>query len=57
MGNPDGATPQVVVDELVQAARNDPANHRYSMSKGIPKSARRDLQTLQAELQRRSRSG
>lgn len=36
MGNPDGATPQVVVDKLVQAA-NIPDNHRYSMSKGIPK--------------------
>jgi alanine-synthesizing transaminase len=35
MGNPDGATPQPVVDELIQAAQN-PANHRYSMSRGIP---------------------
>src|SRR5258705_4063287 len=36
MGNPDGATPQPVVDKLAEAARN-PRNHRYSMSKGIPK--------------------
>jgi len=36
MGNPDGATPQPVVDKLVEAARN-PRNHRYSMSRGIPK--------------------
>src|ERR1039457_4042110 len=36
MGNPDGATPQVVVDKLVEAARN-PRNHRYSMSRGIPR--------------------
>jgi alanine-synthesizing transaminase len=34
MGNPDGATPQVVVDKLVEAARN-PRNHRYSVSRGI----------------------
>jgi len=36
MGNPDGATPDAVVDKLVEAARN-PANHRYSMSRGIPR--------------------
>lgn len=36
MGNPDGATPDPVVDKLVEAARN-PANHRYSMSRGIPR--------------------
>jgi alanine-synthesizing transaminase len=35
MGNPDGATPRVVVSKLVEAARN-PRNHRYSLSKGIP---------------------
>ena len=35
MGNPDGATPQPVVDKLVEAARN-PRNHRYSVSRGIP---------------------
>ncbi len=34
MGNPDGATPEPVVDKLVEAAR-DPANHRYSVSRGI----------------------
>lgn len=36
MGNPDGATPPVVVNKLVEAAAN-PRNHRYSMSRGIPK--------------------
>jgi alanine-synthesizing transaminase len=36
MGNPDGATPQVVVDKLIEAARN-PKNHRYSVSRGIQK--------------------
>jgi len=36
MGNPDGATPGPVVDKLIEAARN-PANHRYSMSRGIPR--------------------
>lgn len=36
MGNPDGATPRVVVQKLVEAARNA-RNHRYSQSRGIPK--------------------
>lgn len=36
MGNPDGETPRAVVDKLVEAARN-PRNHRYSMSRGIPR--------------------
>ena len=36
MGNPDGATPRVVVEQLVEAARNA-RNHRYSQSRGIPK--------------------
>jgi alanine-synthesizing transaminase len=34
MGNPDGTTPQPVVDKLIEAARN-PRNHRYSVSRGI----------------------
>jgi alanine-synthesizing transaminase len=36
MGNPDGPTPRVIVNKMIEAARN-PRNHRYSMSKGIPK--------------------
>src|SRR5258706_6989674 len=36
MGNPDGATPRPVVTKLVEAARNA-RNHRYSVSRGIPK--------------------
>jgi alanine-synthesizing transaminase len=36
MGNPDGATPRVVVNKLIEASRN-PRNHRYSQSRGIPK--------------------
>ena len=36
MGNPDGATPRPVVNKLIEAARN-PRNHRYSMSRGIPR--------------------
>ena len=36
MGNPDLAPPQVVVDKLVEAARN-PRNSRYSTSRGVPK--------------------
>jgi len=35
MGNPDGPTPDIIVDKLVEAARNS-RNHRYSLSKGIP---------------------
>lgn len=35
MGNPDGETPKIIVDKLIEAARN-PKNHRYSMSRGIP---------------------
>ena len=34
MGNPDGATPRVIVNKLVEAARNA-RNHRYSQSRGI----------------------
>ena len=34
MGNPDGPTPRIVVNKLIEAARN-PRNHRYSQSKGI----------------------
>ena len=34
MGNPDMATPDHIVDKLVEAARN-PRNHRYSASRGI----------------------
>jgi len=36
MGNPDLPTPQRIVDKLKEAA-DKPANHRYSLSKGIPK--------------------
>jgi alanine-synthesizing transaminase len=35
MGNPDGATPDIIVEKLIEAARQ-PKNHRYSMSRGIP---------------------
>jgi alanine-synthesizing transaminase len=36
MGNPDIPTPQPVVAKLQEAAEN-PRNHRYSASKGLPK--------------------
>lgn len=36
MGNPDIPTPDAVVDKLKEAAEN-PRNHRYSASRGIPK--------------------
>ena len=36
MGNPDGATPEPVVKKMIEAVKN-PRNHRYSMSRGIPR--------------------
>lgn len=36
MGNPDGPTPQHIIDKLCEAA-NKPKNHGYSVSKGIYK--------------------
>jgi alanine-synthesizing transaminase len=36
MGNPDGATPQHIVDKMIEAARKS-VTHRYSLSKGIPR--------------------
>ena len=36
MGNPDGATPRPIVTKLAEAVRNK-RNHRYSMSRGIPR--------------------
>jgi alanine-synthesizing transaminase len=36
MGNPDGPTPDHIVDKLVEAARR-PTTHGYSVSKGIPR--------------------
>ncbi|HMF78296.1 MAG TPA: aminotransferase class I/II-fold pyridoxal phosphate-dependent enzyme [Bryobacteraceae bacterium] len=34
MGNPDGPTPEPVVEKVIEAVRN-PVNHRYSVSRGI----------------------
>ncbi|NBS57219.1 MAG: alanine transaminase [Betaproteobacteria bacterium] len=36
MGNPDGPTPQHIVDKLVEAAQREDT-HGYSVSKGIPR--------------------
>ena len=36
MGNPDLATPAHIVEKLTEAAQK-PVNHRYSLSRGIPK--------------------
>src|SRR5262249_24845523 len=35
MGNPDLATPEPIVEKLIESVRN-PRNHRYSASRGIP---------------------
>jgi len=35
-GNPDIASPDIAVEKLAEAARN-PRNHRYSLSRGLPK--------------------
>ena len=40
MGNPDDATPAVVVKKLQEAAQ-DPRNHRYSVSRGHSPASRR----------------
>lgn len=36
MGNPDGPTPEHIVEKLVEASRR-PTTHGYSVSKGIPR--------------------
>lgn len=36
MGNPDGATPEPIVDKLIESASR-PTTHGYSVSKGIPR--------------------
>ncbi|HYK36352.1 alanine transaminase [Alloacidobacterium sp.] len=36
MGNPDGATPEHIVEKMIDAARR-PETHRYSLSRGIPR--------------------
>lgn len=36
MGNPDGATPRHIVDKMVEATQKS-ANHRYSVSRGLPR--------------------
>ncbi len=42
MGNPDGATPQHIVDKLVEASLR-PDTHGYSVSRGILRDALRAL--------------
>src|SRR5215468_5460316 len=36
MGNPNNATPRMIVNKMIEAARNA-RNHRYSQSRGIPR--------------------
>ncbi len=47
-GNPDIPSSPVAVDKLIEAARN-PRNHRYSVSRGLPK-----LRLAAAEMYRRN---
>ncbi|MGA0813808.1 MAG: aminotransferase class I/II-fold pyridoxal phosphate-dependent enzyme, partial [Ilumatobacteraceae bacterium] len=35
-GNPDIPSPDIAVEKLAEAARN-PRNHRYSLSRGLPR--------------------
>ena len=56
MGNPDGATPRVVVSKLVEAARNA-RNHRYSQSRGIPKLREEITKRYLGQLRRRTGPG
>ena len=56
MGNPDGAAPRAVVSKLVEAARN-PRNHRYSMSRGIPRLREEIVKRYNNNYGRRARSG
>src|SRR5271169_2651952 len=46
MGNPDGPTPQHIVDKLVEAAQREDT-HGYSVSKGIPRLRRAICQWYQ----------
>ncbi len=46
MGNPDSATPEHIVDKLVETVRN-PRTHRYSTSRGIPGLRRANAQYYQ----------
>ena len=55
MGNPDGATPQHIVDKLIEAAQQQ-TTHRYSLSKGIPRLRQGDLHLVPDALRRRFRS-
>jgi alanine-synthesizing transaminase len=43
MGNPDGPTPQHIVDKLVEASKR-PNTHGYSVSKGIPRLRRYNVE-------------
>ena len=54
MGNPDGPTPQHIVDKLIETVRR-PDTHGYSVSKGIPRLRAGDLRLVHAPLRRRIR--
>ena len=52
-GNPDIPSPQIAVDKLAEAAQNR-RNHRYSMSRGLPKLREAIAALLRAHVGRRS---
>ena len=43
MGNPDGATPDFIVEKLKEVVMR-PDTHRYSQSKGIPRLRKLDYE-------------
>ena len=53
MGNPDGPTPQHILDKLVEAAQR-PDTHGYSVSKGIPRLRKAICNWYTATLRRRA---
>ena len=53
-GNPDLPSPDIAVDKLVEAVHN-PRNHRYSLSRGIPKLREAVGRPLPPQVRRRAR--
>ena len=54
-GNPDIPSPDIAVEKLAEAAQN-PRNHRYSLSRGLPKLREAIAGYYKRDVGRRSRS-